>query len=715
MTFEEKQSKLMKFGRSIAARSTSVTEGLEAAESSQERMLGWVEAARAKNEEERDMARAAVKKVARGEPLAPQEANAYEAIVLPQGRPVLNVVNGSYDRPLDPWTHLDDAEFRRIIESAIPSVGRVEVPDHPSLPYAGTGFVVGDNLLMTNRHVAEIFVIGLGIRELRFRSGLEHSGIDFRREAGSAASEFVRIRQVLMVHPYWDMALLRVDGLSKSRTPLTLEAIPAEDLRDQEVVVIGYPAEDPRNDYDLQQRIFGGKFRVKRLQPGTLTGSQRTSSFGHPVQAMTHNSSTLGGNSGSAVISVKTGRAVGLHFGGVYLETNYAVPAYELSRDSHVIGKGVKFSQEHLGDVPWKKFWDTAESQPKKQVSSDLMTSRHTPLQVPSGAVQITVPLTVTISLGTPVSHAGAAAQQPVTTSTSADADDARARARAAEALPYYDQDADETDRQTYYQDLDLSNPQFNELHDLIESTHSTRPSYKPVKWVYPWVDRQNNLRIRSLYSESGQSFTFEEMIAMDEAVERERQERIAATEAVGLEALEAIEAALPFNCEHVVPQSWFTKKEPMRGDLHHLFGCESGCNSFRGNRAYFVFSEEALRDDCGQSSDNKFEPGAGKGAAARATLYFLLRYPKKIRTANLPTARLDTLLAWHEEDPVSEWERHRNQAIFAIQENRNPFIDFPRLASQLDLRQGLKNSGGESFEKDETAGEVLRGGGRYD
>ena len=50
------------------------------------------------------------------------------------------------------------------------------------------------------------------------------------------------------------------------------------------------------------------------------------------------------------------------------------------------------------------------------------------------------------------------------------------------------------------------------------------------------------------------------------------------------------LEASAPYNCEHVVPQSWFSKKEPMRGDLHHLFACESRCNSFRGNHAYFDF-----------------------------------------------------------------------------------------------------------------------------
>ena len=206
------------------------------------------------------------------------------------------------------------------------------------------------------------------------------------------------------------------------------------------------------------------------------------------------------------------------------------------------------------------------------------------------------------------------------------------------------------------------------------------------MKWVYPWVERQKNGHIRSLYSQSGKTFTFEEMIAMDEAVMEERRERIAFTEALGLEALEAIEAALPFNCEHTVPQSWFDKKEPMRGDVHHLFACESGCNSFRGNRAYFEFTEEAFRNDCGQSDTNKFEPGAGRGAVARATLYFLVRYPQTVRTANLPKARLEVLLKWHKEDPVSEWERHRNQAIFAMQGNRNPFIDFPELTDQVNF-----------------------------
>jgi len=151
----------------------------------------------------------------------------------------------------------------------------------------------------------------------------------------------------------------------------------------------------------------------------------------------------------------------------------------------------------------------------------------------------------------------------------------------------------------------------------------------------------------------------------------------------------------LPFNCEHVVPQSWFTKKEPMRGDLHHLFACETRCNSFRGNTPYDDFADfpeptaagpalDVVRDDCGKSAANGFEPAHRKGPAARAVFYFLLRYPGVIEADEMPPQRQQVLLAWHEEEPVTEWERHRNVAIFERQGNRNPFIDYPELAHRL-------------------------------
>jgi endonuclease I len=159
---------------------------------------------------------------------------------------------------------------------------------------------------------------------------------------------------------------------------------------------------------------------------------------------------------------------------------------------------------------------------------------------------------------------------------------------------------------------------------------------------------------------------------------------------------LDLLEAQLPFNCEHVVPQSWFAKREPMKGDLHHLFACEVACNSFRGNTPYFDFADfrEAIRTKCGKvlQSENRFEPEAGKGAAARATLYFLLRYPGEINSTadEYDASRLPLLLDWHRDHPVDEYERHRNAEIFKKQGNRNPLIDFPEWAERIDFTQGL-------------------------
>ena len=83
------------------------------------------------------------------------------------------------------------------------------------------------------------------------------------------------------------------------------------------------------------------------------------------------------------------------------------------------------------------------------------------------------------------------------------------------------------------------------------------------------------------------------------------------------------------------------------------------------------------------------FEPRQGKGAAARATLYFLLRYPKKID--EYQSQELQTLLRWHKEDPPGLYEKHRNQAISELQGNRNPFIDHPDWADKVDFTPGIR------------------------
>ena len=68
-----------------------------------------------------------------------------------------------------------------------------------------------------------------------------------------------------------------------------------------------------------------------------------------------------------------------------------------------------------------------------------------------------------------------------------------------------------------------------------------------------------------------------------------------------------------------------------------------------------------------------RFEPAHGKGAAARAVFYFLLRYPDEISADEVASDRWQLLVDWHHQDPVSLWERHRNAER---QGNRNPYID---------------------------------------
>ncbi|MEM7587651.1 MAG: endonuclease, partial [Acidobacteriota bacterium] len=217
-----------------------------------------------------------------------------------------------------------------------------------------------------------------------------------------------------------------------------------------------------------------------------------------------------------------------------------------------------------------------------------------------------------------------------------------------------------------------------------------------------PRIDLHPDGRLHAVYS--GKSFDPREIMAADRALDAQLEERanelLRNESALGREALvrelDLFEASLRFNCEHVVPQSWFNKRLPMKADLHHLYASEPGCNSFRSNIPYFDFDdfEETVRTACGKRESQGFEPLTNKGAAARSTLYFLLRYPGAISKSSfrVDARRLKTLLAWHKAFPphASTWELHRNWTIAEAQGNRNPLIDFPEIGDKIDFKLGL-------------------------
>ncbi|MFG0251488.1 MAG: DNA/RNA non-specific endonuclease [Phycisphaerales bacterium JB038] len=356
---------------------------------------------RARSKKEAAAARSAMQSLARNEEVAPASVLTVEAIILPDIRPVVDIVNDSFDAPEGLWAHLGEGDVRQNLLAAIPSVGRVELRDYPGVPYVGSGFVVGADLIMTNRHVAEAFTSGLGRRGLYFRPGI-HANVDFREEVVDSPNIELDVVEPVMVHPHWDMAILRVASLSTEQAPLKLSVANPEDLNQREIGVIGFPAFDSRNDADVQNQIFRGIYNVKRLQPGTLTGRQTIRSFDNFVEALKHNASTLGGNSGSAVIELGSGQVVGLHFAGIYKKSNYAVPTFELARDPYIQELGLSFAgSPPTGNVSWLAAWRSVDRE-----TGDALVKPDAVRRTPAAADPVTLPT---------VSHPAAAGRPTAT------------------------------------------------------------------------------------------------------------------------------------------------------------------------------------------------------------------------------------------------------------------------------------------------------------
>ena len=167
------------------------------------------------------------------------------------------------------------------------------------------------------------------------------------------------------------------------------------------------------------------------------------------------------------------------------------------------------------------------------------------------------------------------------------------------------------------------------------------------------------------------------------------------------------------YNREHSFPNSWFGKKVmPMYTDLHHMYPTDKLVNNKRAN---YPFGETKGEDYKSANNFSKlgkctvegydgtvFEPNDEyKGDFARTYFYMVTCYEEKIADwyQNYPESQptldgnaypglsawqLEMLMKWAENDPVSEKETNRNNAVFNIQKNRNPFIDYPGLEAYI-------------------------------
>jgi len=158
------------------------------------------------------------------------------------------------------------------------------------------------------------------------------------------------------------------------------------------------------------------------------------------------------------------------------------------------------------------------------------------------------------------------------------------------------------------------------------------------------------------------------------------------------------------YNREHSMPKSWFDDKSPMNSDLFHIYPTDGYVNNRRDNYPYGeVDNASYTSGNGGKLGNNTFETYTGKvfepvdeykGDLARSFFYMVTCYEDIVDTwqytdeakAALNGTKypaftqwtLDLLLKWDNDDPVSQKEIDRNDSIYKLQHNRNPFIDHP-------------------------------------
>jgi endonuclease G, mitochondrial len=258
-----------------------------------------------------------------------------EKIVQAVNRPALLVKMDSFEVPLhDHWNARLNAA-RAAIERAIRATGRVELREPPRSGHVGTAWLVAPGVVATNRHVAVEFCrrqqAGGAVFRATWVGRAYRPIVDLREEHGQNVQplEFELDRVVYLADDddaVADIALLGVKAAPGQTlpTPIPIRNLALEPGRT--VAVIGFPAYDPgETDRTTMVELFEGIFDVKRLSPGEV----KVPAMGQQW-FFTHDCSTLGGSSGSVVLDLETGVAVGLHFSGTSGIENYAVSASAL-------------------------------------------------------------------------------------------------------------------------------------------------------------------------------------------------------------------------------------------------------------------------------------------------------------------------------------------------------------------------------------------------
>ena len=223
-------------------------------------------------------------------------------------------------------------------------------------------------------------------------------------------------------------------------------------------------------------------------------------------------------------------------------------------------------------------------------------------------------------------------------------------------------------------------------LHDIIDD--HTSISYSAIWNAFYSTDAKSNGKVWDIYSDTpGEEPPYEYEFGTDQA----------GSGGGGVEGDS-------YNREHTWPKSWFGGEvPPMYTDLFIVYPTDSRVNSLRNNNPYGEVDSPTWTSLNGSKMGPCSYPGyvgtvfepidEYKGDLARTYFYITTRYygedddwpgSDMVDGADLKEWALNMMLEWSEEDPVSQKEVARNNAIYEIQGNRNPFIDHPQFVEDI-------------------------------
>jgi len=287
--------------------------------------------------------------------LVRQDLAGLEAVVHSDGsRPVLFVEDDFIDLGA-PAAATFAAALSRVeaeVRIACQAAGRVNDPTS-LLGYQGTAWAIGEGIVVTNYHVLAAIAAKASRAGGVFTGALKEGiTVDFGAEVGGGppGRRFPVVRVLAVgppgapehAHPTLpginfdglDLAVLELGEMNGQSFPTPVQVARADDpathgalaSRGRSVYVVGFPGNPASTTPDVFGSLFAGVKGVKRLTPGVLTQGRGEAEDDLRGWIIGHDSSTLGGSSGSLVVDLETeGKHVlGLHFAGVPGRVNWA-------------------------------------------------------------------------------------------------------------------------------------------------------------------------------------------------------------------------------------------------------------------------------------------------------------------------------------------------------------------------------------------------------